>query len=360
MLFRSDPTTVGRHWAIPSSLAEVLPAEANQWTTQEKLDFLHAKGCIYIPREGKGQPKYKQYIGSGIPYQDVWACQPYTEGTLYESDECIDADVKWLGHERERLGYPTQKPEGLLDRIIRSSSPDGALVLDPFCGCGTAVAVSQRLNRRWIGIDITHLAVNLIKVRLRDAFGPKVDETYRVVGEPTTAADAAQLAKEEPYQFQWWALGLVGARPATSDRKKGADRGIDGRLFFHDGSDSGGEAGDVKQVILSVKAGENLNVSMVRDLVGVLDREKDSGAALGVVISMEEPTKPMRQEAAGAGFYRSPAGTQHPRIQLLTVGELLAGKTIDMPPWRDVRTFKKAPKSKGKATSQTQLGFGGE
>jgi len=321
---------------------EINPPAGRHWQyDQSGIERLLNEGRIAFSKGGR--PRLKTYVKDlpGVSIRDVWT-----------DIEPINAAAA------ERLGYPTQKPEALLERIIQASSSEGDVVLDPFCGCGTAVAVAQRLNRRWIGIDITHLAVNLIKVRLRDAFGPKVEKAYRVLGEPTTNADAAQLAKDDPWQFQWWALGLVGARPATgsSEKKKGADRGIDGRLFFHDES----EAGDVKQVILSVKAGENLNVSMVRDLVGVLDREKTQGAAIGVLISMEDPTKPMREEAAGAGFYRSPAGTQHPRIQLLTVAQLLQSKTIDMPPWHDVRTFKKAPKSKTKTTGQGRLGFEGE
>ena len=130
------------------------------------------------------------------------------------------------------LGYGTQKPEALLERILKASSSEGDLVLDPFCGCGTTVQVAQRLNRRWIGIDITHLAIGLIKKRLSDAFGPEIKSTYDVIGEPTDLAGAGQLAAEDKYQFQWWALGQVGARPA--EQKKGADRGIDGRLYFHD------------------------------------------------------------------------------------------------------------------------------
>ncbi|MCD6365109.1 MAG: restriction endonuclease [Planctomycetes bacterium] len=246
---------------------------------------------------------------------------------------------------KERLGYPTQKPEALLERIIKASSNEGDIVLDPFCGCGTAVAVAQKLNRRWMGIDITHLAINLIKVRLRDAFGDGVTQTYSTIGEPTSLPDAETLAAQDPYQLQWWALGLVGARPAEG--KKGPDKGIDGRLYFHDE----GPNGKTKQVIFSVKAGK-LSVPHVRDLRGVLDREQ---AAIGVLISMQEPTKPMKTEAAGAGFYDSPWSTRHPRMQLLTIGELLAGKGVDMPLTRDLRTFKKAPKAKRKTTKEEKL-----
>lgn len=279
-------------------------------------------------------PREKRYLDEmpGIPLQDVWT------------------DIKPIGaRAKERLGYPTQKPEALLERIIKTSSHENDLVLDPFCGCGTTVAVAQRLNRRWIGIDITHLAINLMRVRLRDSFGPEIEKQYQVIGEPTTVRDAEALAAQDPFQFQCWALGLVGARP--TEQKKGADRGVDGRLYFHDE----GPTGQTKQAILSVKSGK-VKPSDVRDLRGVVERE---GAALGVLISLEDPTPAMRQEAAEAGFYTSPGGTQHPKIQLLTIAELVQqGQRIDLPPWTDWRTFKRAPRSKPRSNPrQNHLDF---
>jgi site-specific DNA-methyltransferase (adenine-specific) len=233
----------------------------------------------------------------------------------------------------ERLGYPTQKPEALLERIIQASSNEGDLVLDPFCGCGTAIAVAERLNRRWIGIDITHLAITLMKHRLRDAFGDAPN--YEVVGEPVSLPDAEALAASDPYQFQWWSLGLVGARPA--EQKKGADQGIDGRLYFHDEA-----KGKTKQIVISVKAGKT-GPQHVRDLHGVVEREK---AEIGVLLTMQEPTKPMREAVASAGFYTSPGWkTKHPRLQILTVRELLDGRRIDYPSGAANVTLKKAPKS---------------
>ncbi len=169
-------------------------------------------------------------------------------------------------HSLERLGYPTQKPEQLLERIIQASSNESDVVLDPFCGCGTAISVAQRLSRRWIGIDITHLAIGLIKKRLADAFGDPVRDTYEIIGEPVDLPGAQKLAEDDPYQFQWWALSLVGAR--LLERKKGADQGIDG-LYFHDEP----RGGRTKQIILSVKAG-HLQAAHVRDLRGVSEREK--------------------------------------------------------------------------------------
>ena len=229
----------------------------------------------------------------------------------------------------ERVGYPTQKPEALLERVIKASSDEGDVVLDPFCGCGTTISVAQRLGRHWTGIDITPLAINLIKYRLQDVFGDRVK--YDVVGEPVALEGAKQLAKEDPYQFQWWALGLVGARPA--DPKKGADQGIDGKLYFHDE----GPTGKTKQIVISVKGGRT-GVRDVRDLRGVMEREK---AAIAVFITMNEPSQAMRGEAASAGFYQSPWG-EHPKMQILTIEELLDGKTIDRPPTSV--TFKSAPR----------------
>ena len=223
------------------------------------------------------------------------------------------------------LGYGTQKPEALLERILKASSSEGDLVLDPFCGCGTTVQVAQRLNRRWIGIDITHLAIGLIKKRLSDAFGPEIKSTYDVIGEPTDLAGAGQLAAEDKYQFQWWALGQVGARPA--EQKKGADRGIDGRLYFHDD-----ESGQSKQIIFSVKAG-GVSVPQVRDLIGVLTREK---AEIGVFLCFEEPTKPMLREAAEAGFYRS-TDKSSPFSRFLTASSQNTLSTAAMPPSKKLR-----------------------
>jgi DNA modification methylase len=235
--------------------------------------------------------------------------------------------------------FPTEKPPALLTRVIEASSDPGDVVLDPFCGCGTTVVVAQELGRQWAGIDITHLAINLIRYRLSDIYGPSITKTYRVIGEPVSMPDAEDLAKTDPYQFQWWALGLVGARP--TDQKKGADKGVDGRLYFHDE----GPSGNTKQVIFSVKAGRHIGVAMVRDLGHVVSREN---AQIGVLVSMAEPTQAMRREAAGAGFYESPwNGKKYPRLQLRTVEELLAGKGVDYPALSGGdRTFKKAAPTK--------------
>ena len=290
--------------------------------TKENMQKLDANGEIYYSE--KGFPYRKNYLDimQGQLVQNLWK------------------DIKMTKSGSERLGYQTQKPEALLERIIQASSNPGDVVLDPFCGCGTAVVAAQKLGRQWIGIDITHVAITVMKRRLIETFEP--DPNFNVIGEPTTVEDAAELAQSDPYQFQWWALGLVGARPI--EQKKGADKGIDGRLYFHEK-----DGGETKQVIFSVKAG-NTNAAHVRDLHGVIDREN---AAVGVLITMEEPTKPMRAEAASGGTYTSPWGA-HPKLQILTVGELLAGRRIDMPPVHQVNvTYKRAPKQKKKGGQMT-------
>lgn len=303
-------------------LYEVMGVSRYWRFSKKKMEELIQNGRVIQTKPG-AVPQYKRYLDEmpGVPLQNLWTDLPLLNN-----------------RSKEALGFPTQKPESLLERIIRSSSNEGDVVLDPFCGCGTAIAAAQTLKREWIGIDITHLAIGLIKSRLRDAFGPEIVSTYRVVGEPTTVEDAGELAHSDPYQFQWWSLGLVGARPHTE--KKGADKGIDGRLYFHDEA----TGGKTKQVILSVKAGK-LHANHVRDLVGVINRE---GAQIGVLISLDEPTKPMRAEAASAGFYESQWG-KHPRIQLLTVAELMNGKGIDYPAPRQTNvTLKKAPRASKK------------
>ena len=295
---------------------------------REKMNEMVKAGRIVQPSVG-AVPRFKRYLDEvkGIAIGDSW-----------DDISAINSMAQ------ERLGYPTQKPEELLERIINASSNEGDVILDPFCGCGTTVASAQKLKRRWIGIDITHLAISLIKQRLDDAHGETVRATYKVIGEPVSVADAEVLAGADQYQFQWWALGLVGARPAEG--KKGADQGIDGRIYFHEG-----DTAKTKQIILSVKAGK-LHAPYVRDLRGVIDREQ---AAIGVLLALDEPTKAMRTEAASAGFYKSPWG-QHPRLQIVTVGELLAGKRLDIPPVRQTSvTYKRAPKVALKAAEQPTI-----
>jgi DNA modification methylase len=324
-----DPSSVGRHWQPASYLykkyIELTSDDLANYPLLERLEKL--KEIDLISLSDGGYPSYKSYLqdAPGVAYQDIWAYQPGTTGCIYGNENgSIDEDVKWLtAGDKERLGYPTQKPEGLLERIIKSSCPEGGVVLDPFCGCGTTIAAAQKLGKNWIGIDITYLAISLIKHRMYSTFGNTTD--FKVTGEPTSLADAENLANQDPYQFQWWSLGLVGARPV--EQKKGADKGIDGRIIFfeHKGQRK------PQQIIFSVKAG-NINVSHIRDLRGVLDREK---AAIGVFITLQKPTQPMIKEASSAGFYSFSGikSENYPKIQILTIEELFDGRSIKCPPY---------------------------
>jgi DNA modification methylase len=301
--------------------------------SKERMARLIKEGRIVQPSPGS-VPRYKRYLDEmpGVPVQDLWT------------------DISAINSQaQERLGYPTQKPEALLERIIAASSNEGDAVLDPFCGCGTTVAVAERLKRTWTGIDITPLAITLVRQRLRDAFGDTVK--YEVIGEPVSVKDARALAEEDPFHFQTWALGLVGARPAQT--KRGADRGIDGRIYFHDSR----KTGTTKQVILSVKGG-GTSVKDVRELDAVVKREN---AEIGVLITMEDPTRPMRSEAAGAGSYASPMGGKYPRLQILTIEQLLDGRRIDYPAisQRADKTFKRAPVAVARKVAERGLPFGG-
>jgi site-specific DNA-methyltransferase (adenine-specific) len=319
------------HYPYTASNGITYQPHPNGWTcTLEKMQKLDREGRLHFPLKTGGRLRLKLCADEslGIKAQNLWD------------------DISPVGAQAtERLGYPTQKPEALLERIIQASSNEGDLVLDPFCGCGTTVAAAQKLKRRWIGIDITHLAITLMKKRLLDAFGAEAQ--FKVTGEPTSLPDAAALAESDPYQFQWWALGLLGARPV--EQKKGADKGIDGKIVFQ-----GDAPGIFETVILSVKAG-HITANHVRDLRGVVDRER---AAIGVLISMEGPTKPMQTEAVTTGFFESKTwGKKYPKVQLMTIAELLAGKKISMPPIRQVdKTFKKAARHKGPDGEQLEMG----
>ena len=307
------------------------PPKGTHWRwTQETIDQMIAEERIVPTRTGR--PRVKRYLDEmpGHPIGDVWT------------------DISPINSQaRERLGYPTQKPEALLERIMKASSNEGDLVLDPFCGCGTAIAVAERLHRGWIGIDITHLAITLIKNRLRTAFEDELTD-YTVIGVPKDLASARALARQNRYQFEWWAIGLVDARPAQ-EKKKGADTGMDGIINFID--DPRGKA---KRLIVQVKSGRQVTVSQIRDLKGVLEREK---AAIAAFLCLAEPTAPMVKEAATAGFYEPEhlPGLKFPRLQILTISELLAGKKLDYPRIAPDATFRKAPRQrKGPSMEEKQ------
>ena len=284
----------------------------NGWAISiERMEKLDAAGLLLFPKETTGRIMRKKYLDEtkGPVLADLWT------------------DISQLrGHDIEKLGYPTQKPVALLERIIAISCPEGGTVLDPFCGCGTAVAAAEKMNRSWIGIDVTHLSISLIKARMKRDFDLTVGKDYTEVGTPRDLDAAMYFAGADPFQFQFWITGEIGAQPygGLSDKKgkKGGDTGIDGQLFFRtpDGN-------RVERAIVSVKAGRNLNPAMVRDLVGTVQREK---AAVGVFLCAHPPTKGMKDEAAKAGVYSW--GTKvFPKIQILTVAEVLDGKRPQLP-----------------------------
>ena len=214
--------------------------------------------------------------------------------------------------------YPTQKPLALLERIIAASSNEGDVVLDPFCGCGTAVHAAQKLGRQWIGIDVTHLAISLIEKRMRDAF-PGIE--FTVEGTPTTLDGAIELAERDKYQFQWWAVSMVDALP-FGGKKKGADGGIDGIIYFKpDGKRT-------EKALVSVKGGANVSVTMIRDLHSAMERDK---APMGVFITAALPSKPMREAAAAVGRFTDAWDRTYPKLQIITLAELFQGKKPDIP-----------------------------
>ena len=273
--------------------------------TEERMLALEEEGRIYVTPDGV--PQLKRFLDelSGEAVSDLWIDIPP-----------INSRAK------ERLGYPTQKPQRLLERIVAASSNEGDMVLDPFCGCGTAVAAAEKLKRRWLGIDITHLAVALMKNRLKTAFNLLPGRNYDVIGEPLDLGSARALAEQDRYQFQFWAMSLLEAQP-REDRRRGADRGIDGVLYFIDGPKRA-----AKKVIVQVKSGR-VTSSQVRDLRGAMEREK---AEMGLFITLEEPTREMQTEAFSAGSYRSEVWQRsYPRLQIRTVGQLLRGEGFQMP-----------------------------
>ncbi|MBI2832340.1 MAG: site-specific DNA-methyltransferase [Chloroflexi bacterium] len=320
-----DPTASGRHWAIPGYARPLLGRKALT-DVQAALERLDTIGRILWPAKPGGIPSFKQYLDdlTGVELQDTWTDIPP-----------ISAQAK------ERLGYETQKPLELLERIINTSSNKGDIVLDPFCGCGTAVVAAEKLKRKWLGIDITHLAIALMRNRLKDSFGMDAE----VIGEPVDTASARALAHQDRYQFQWWALSLIKARPA-GDKKKGADKGIDGVIHFIDEV-----SGKPRRVVVQVKSG-HVAVNAVRELRTVAANE-----AIGVLITLEEPTVPMKTEALDAGYYHSPIWDKdYPKIQIFTIEELLHGKAVYMPPQTQTSvTFAKAQKLAQKHGEQLVL-----
>jgi site-specific DNA-methyltransferase (adenine-specific) len=265
------------------------------------MQQMHDDGRLVYTKSGA--PRYKRYMDEmkGTPINTVWT------------------DIHPINSQaQERLGYPTQKPVALLERIIAASSNPGDVVLDPFCGCGTTVHAAEKLGRQWIGIDVTHLAIGLIKRRLTEAFA---GIEFQIHGVPTDLGGARALAEADKHEFEKWAISLIPNAQPWKGGKKGADRGIDGVLYV-DGPDK-----KTERCIISVKGGANVGVAMVRDLVGTMERET---APMGLFLTLTDPTKPMVTEAAAAGFWDTDWG-QIPRLQIVTVEQLL---TSPAPPVR--------------------------
>jgi DNA modification methylase len=324
-LYRLDNLT-GPGGAKKGNPAYEVMGVTRHWRySKEKMRALMAEGRIIQTKPGN-VPQYKRYLDEmpGVPLQDMWT------------------DIRPVqSQSKEALGYPTQKPVALLERIVALGSNPGDVVLDPFCGCGTAIAAAQKLGRQWIGIDITHLSIAMQKYRFKDMFGLEAGKDYAVIGEPQDEGAARQLAQDDRYQFQWWALSLVRAKPLGGQEgskagKKGSDKGIDGVINFIDGKNRG-----TARVLVQVKSG-HVKSGDVRDLVGTVEREK---AAIGVFITLEAPSREMVKEAVSAGFYHSEVwGRDYPKVQILTIADLLAGKGVEMPPQHG--TFKQAERVK--------------
>ena len=306
----------------------------NGWRySKETMAKLDVEGRIWYPSDKSKRPRLKRYLDE-MP------------GTLLGS---VWTDINPINSQAaERLGYPTQKPIELLERILLASSNPGDVVLDAFGGCGTTIAAAQKLNRRWIGIDITQLAIALQKYRLAEMFP---DAKFDVVGEPNDEHDARQLAQDDRYQFQWWALSLIKARPLGGQAggktgKKGSDKGVDGVITFIE--DAKGKPG---QIMVQVKSG-HVKSGDVRDLVGTVEREK---AAMGLFITLEPVSRDMETEAATAGIYHSINWGDFPKVQILTIEQLLHGTVFKMPP--PFGTFKQSPRAQQGSEQQKGLGI---
>ena len=307
----------GRYWAYSRSNME-------QFERESRLVYSQT-----------GMPQYKRYLDEmpGVPLQSMWT------------------DVGSVGRSGEYLGYPTQKPEALLERIVRASSNEGDVVLDPFCGCGTAVVAAHRLGRRWVGIDITWLAVALMRSRLTTTFPGDFPDDVPVDGEPADEAAALALAERDKYQFQFWAVGKLGGTSRGGENRKGRDRGIDGVIAFPEMDPKQPKpTPDYKQVIISVKGGAT-GPAHVRELAGTVEREN---AAIGVLVVTQPPTREMVREAASAGLYRSIwDGTPYPKLQILTAGEVVQGDRVKMPSLRGIPQY--TPAKRARRSLQGQL-----
>lgn len=301
-----DPTSKGRHWA----------------KTPDEMDKLDAAGLIYWPKKAGAWPYIKLYLEDmeGVPAQDTWS----------------DIDPINM-RAAERLGYPTQKPIALLERIIEASSNPGDIVLDPFCGCGTTIDAAQKMDRQWVGIDVTYLAIDLIERRLERTYGEEIKNSYTLSGVPKDLNGAQALFDNNPFDFERWAVTLVDGQP---NEKQVGDKGIDGVIRFNT------NPGEYGSVIVSVKGGKTVNPAMVRELDGTVTA---NGAEMGLLITITKPTKGMRDAAQHTGSYTYElSGHTYPKVQLITIEELLNGKKVNMP--TPLLPYKLAKARSGQAT----------
>lgn len=319
-----DPTAKGRHWAVPGAVLEDINEDLSGLSQHGKLTRLYDLGHITF-QKGDAWPIYGRYLkpSDGQALSDIWAFQPYTSGTVHRTRDGIDEDVRWLStKDSERLGYPTQKPSGLLERIIKASCPENGIVLDAYCGCGTTVAVAQRLNRRWIGMDITYQSISLILKRL----GPEIASTVILSGAPKDMESARQLALKKDdrtrKEFEKWAVLTYTDNRGAINGKKGADAGIDGTAYFLTSKT------DNDKMVFQVKSG-HVGRGDIAKLKGDMQREN---AALATLITLEESTAPMRSEAKAAGSYvHELSGKRYDKIQIVTVKEILEqGKRLEL------------------------------
>jgi adenine specific DNA methylase Mod len=309
---------------------EVMGVKRHWRFSRERMEHLIGEGRVIQTRTG-AVPAQKRYLDEmpGVALQNDWS------------------DIKPASG-KEALGYPTQKPLSLLERIIAASSDPGDVILDPFCGCGTTVEAAERMRRDWIGIDVTHYAVTLIEARLRSNHP---DAKFSIFGRPVDLASARELARRDKHQFQWWAAWRLGSQ-TYREEKKGADRGIDGNILFKNGPYGDG------RIIVSVKGGDNVGVQMVRDLRGVIERES---AEMGILVCLAEPTGAMAREANDAGFVQRSAHGRIPRLQIATIEDILNGRPPKLPPLPiPERKLTPSLKRKDKGQLELLLPFDGE
>lgn len=260
-----------------------------------------------------GMPRQKRYVDElkGVPLTTIWTDIPF-----------VNSQAK------ERLGYPTQKPTALLERIISVASRPGDTVLDPFCGCGTSIDAAQRLGRRWVGIDITILAIDLIKNRIRTTYGSDVLQDVATVGVPNEIEAARELFRKDPFEFERWAVTLVDGQPNERSHQQG-DRGIDGIIRFPASIDrTSGVIEKIGRTLVSVKGGKSLNPGMMRDLKGTVGTE---GAEMGLMVTLNTPTEGMLSAARGGSYIWPRNGQIYPQAQIVTIDDLLADRPPRMP-----------------------------